>query len=211
MKIAFLGTGNVGGALATRLAEAGHTVVLAARDLNSGSVQKTLARHGAITAKAIPAAVAEAEAVFLATPYAAAEAALAAAGDLSGKILVDCTNPIGAGLKLVTGPDDSGGETIQRLQPAAHVVKAFTIYGFENFEDPSYPGYGDLKPAMLLCGDHDAANRAVAGICAELGWEPIITGDVSHSRYLEQMTLLWIQMARAQGRGAGFTWAMLKR
>jgi predicted dinucleotide-binding enzyme len=91
------------------------------------------------------------------------------------------------------------------------VVKAFTIYGYENFEDSSYPGYGDLQPAMLIAGNDAAAKAIVAELCQQLGWQPVDTGNLSMSLHLEHMTLLWIQMARVQGRGSGFVWAMLQR
>ena len=211
MKIAFLGYGNVGGALAAGLANAGHDVTLAARDLESARLKTALSRHPRLRAKPTADAVADADAVFLATPYDANEAALDAAGDLSGKILVDCTNPVGPGLQLTVGGSDSGGETVQRMRPRARAVKAFTIYGFENFENSAYPGYGDLKPAMLLCGDDASAVETVGRLAAELGWEPVSVGPMKMARYLEPMTMLWIEMARVQGRGPGFTWAMLRR
>ena len=105
----------------------------------------------------------------------------------------------------------SGGETIQQLIPDARVVKAFTIYGYENFEDTNYPGYGDLKPAMLIAGNDPEAKSVVAGFCQQLGWESIDTGNIDMSLHLEHMTLLWIKMARMQGMGAGFVWARLHK
>jgi predicted dinucleotide-binding enzyme len=150
--------------------------------------------------------------VFLATPFAANEAALAEVGSaLEGKILVDCTNPVGANLSHGLKSEQSGAEFVQGLVPRAKVVKAFTIYGFENFEDNSYPGYGDLKPAMLIAGDDPIAKQTVDQLCQELGWEPVDVGNLAMSLHLEHMTLLWIRMARVQGLGAGFVWARLQR
>ncbi|MEZ5366388.1 MAG: hypothetical protein R2748_29635 [Bryobacterales bacterium] len=51
----------------------------------------------------------------------------------------------------------------------------------------------------------------VGELARDLGWEPVATGPIKMARYLEPMTMLWIEMARVQGRGPGFTWAMLKR
>jgi predicted dinucleotide-binding enzyme len=100
---------------------------------------------------------------------------------------------------------------IQAAAPGARVVKAFTIYGFENFIDSSYPGYGDLRPAMLLAGNDSAANATVAQLCRDLGWEPVDTGPLSSSLHLEHLTLLWIKMARVQGQGSNLVWARLRR
>jgi 8-hydroxy-5-deazaflavin:NADPH oxidoreductase len=129
---------------------------------------------------------------------------------LSGKVLVDCTNPVGPGVTHGLQSRTSGAEEVQRLAPGASVVKAFTIYGYENFQNPSYPGY-DVKPAMLIAGDDGKAKATVARLCEELGWRPVDVGPLSSSLHLEHMTLLWIKMARVQGKGANFVWAMLER
>ncbi len=211
MDIAFIGIGQVGSALAGNLAALGHQVTIAARDPNSQSVQVALGKYPSLQVAAPAMAIASAEIIFLATPFTANPAALAEAGDLSGKILVDCTNPVGANLSHSLNSKQSGGEFVQSLVPTAKVVKAFTIYGFENFEDTSYPGYEKLKPAMLLAGDDTGAKQQVSTLCRELGWEPADTGNLAMSLHLEHMTLLWIKMARVQGLGAGFVWARLQR
>jgi 8-hydroxy-5-deazaflavin:NADPH oxidoreductase len=212
MKIAFIGVGNVGAPLADHLERLGHSVAISARDLNSQSVQAALNRNAHFEVKTPIEAIHAAEVVFLATPFAANQAALTEVSSaLDGKILVDCTNPVGANLSHGLKSERSGAEFVQNLIPTARVVKAFTIYGFENFENTIYPGYGDLKPAMLIAGNDAIAKQTVAVLCQELGWEPIDTGNLAQSLHLEHMTLLWIQMARVQGLGAGFVWATLRR
>lgn len=210
MKIAFIGIGQVGSALAGRLVALGHTVAIAARDSNSDSVKSALTKYPDLQVTSPQVAVADSEVIFLATPFTANQAALAEAGDLSDKILVDCTNPVGANLTHGLKSECSGAEFVQSLVPSAKVVKAFTIYGFENFENNSYSGYGDLKPVMLIAGNNTTAKQVVSTLCEELGWEPIDTGNLAMSLHLEHMTLLWIQMAR-KGLGAGFVWAMLRK
>lgn len=212
MKIAFIGVGNVGGALADHLQQLGHGVAIAARDPQSKSVQAALERNPQFEVQSPQGAIAGAEVVFLATPYGANAAALGeVASALEGKILVDCTNPVGPGLSHGLNSERSGAEVVQSLVPGAKVVKAFTIYGFENFEDNDYPGYGDLKPAMLIAGDDAGAKATVGTLCTALGWEPVDVGPLGMSLHLEHMTLLWIKMARMQGLGAGFVWAMLRK
>lgn len=212
MKITFIGVGNVGAPLADHLQKLGHAVTIAARDPNSQSVQAALSRNANFQVESPIAAVSAAEIVFLAVPFAAHEAALSAVSSaLEGKILVDCTNPVGANLTHGLKSERSGAEVIQRAVPTANVVKAFTIYGFENFEDNTYPGYGDLKPAMLIAGNDPIAKQTVSALCQELGWEPVDVGNLTMSLHLEHMTLLWIQMARVQGLGAGFVWARLRK
>ncbi len=151
-----------------------------------------------------------AEVVFLATPY-QANADVLAGLDLANKVLVDCTNPVGPGLTHGLQSRGSGAEEVQRLAPGAKVVKAFTIYGFENFQNSAYPGYGNLKPAMLIAGDDASAKATVGKLCEDLGWRPVDAGPLSSSLHLEHMTLLWIKMGRVQGKGPNFVWAMLER
>lgn len=212
MKIAFLGVGNVGAPLADHLQRLGHEVTIAARDPQSPSVQAALGRNGAIQVSSPVAAVMAAEVVFVAVPFAALESALGEVSTaIAGKILVDCTNPVGANLSHGLKSERSGTELIQALVPAAKVVKAFSIYGFENFEDNDYPGYGDLKPAMLIAGNDGIAKQTVGALCQALGWEAVDVGNGAMSLHLEHMTLLWIQMARVQGLGADLVWARLRR
>lgn len=212
MNITFIGIGNVGSALAINLLNAGHRVTIAARDPQSESVRKAQRSAQGLAALPVDDAIAGAEVVFLATPYAANEAALLGLAEaLSDKVLVDCTNPVGPGLTHALGSTRSGAEAVQALAPDARVVKAFTIYGYENFIDTAYPGHGDVKPAMLIAGDDPEAKETVGRLCEELGWRPVDTGPLSSSLHLEHLTLLWIKMGRVQGKGPGFVWAMLER
>ncbi|PZU95767.1 MAG: hypothetical protein DCE90_11450 [Pseudanabaena sp.] len=212
MKIAFIGTGNVGAPLADRLQKLGYQVFIAARDPKSKSVLEATSRNAELVVKSPLEAIQEAEIVFLATPFNVIEAAIAPVKSLlDGKILVDCTNPVGANLSHGLQSQISGSETIQEFVPNAYVVKAFTIYGYENFENSTYAGYGDLKPAMLIAGNDQSAKDTVSSLCSQLGWEPVDTGKLSMSLHLEHMTLLWIKMARVQGKGSDFVWAMLQR
>ena len=212
MHITFIGIGNVGSALAGNLSKAGHTVSIAARDAKSESVRKAQEANPSLQSMSPEEALRAADIVFLATPFAANASALAGLGELlAGKVLVDCTNPVGAGLTHALKSEISGAEQVQQLAPKAKVVKAFTIYGYENFQDSSYPGYGDVRPAMLIAGNDAGAKSTVGSLCSELGWKPVDAGALDASLHLEHMTLLWIKMARVQGKGAGFVWAMLER
>jgi 8-hydroxy-5-deazaflavin:NADPH oxidoreductase len=212
MKIAFIGVGNVGAPLADHLQKLGHQVVIAARDPQSKTVQSALSRNPNLLVQSPLEAVAAADAVFLVTPFSAIESALTPLKSaLSGRVLVDCINPVGANLTHSLESRLSASEMIQQLIPEARVVKAFTIYGYENFEDSQYPGYGDLKPAMLIAGNDPTAKSIVATFCEQLGWEPIDTGNISMSLHLEHMALLWISMAGAERGSTGFVWARLQR
>lgn len=211
MKIAFIGHGHVGGALATRLSNLGHEVVIAARDPGAESITSLIARAPRLSAAPIAEAVQAAELVFLATPYKANAEVLPPLADLlAGKVLVDCTNPVGPGLSHGLDSRGSGSAAVQALVPKARVVKAFSIYGYENFEDSSFPAYS-VKPVMMFCGDDPEAKAHLAGLVAELGFEPLDVGGLVQALHLEHMTLLWVRMVRMHGHSPHMAWAALRR
>lgn len=211
MNIAFIGYGNVGAPLADHLQRAGHNVVLAADQPLSDTARKAVNRNSNLKTASPRTAVQAADLVFLATPFGANEAAIGAvATELEGKILVDCTNPVGPGLSHGLNSVRSGSEMIQSLAPRAKVVKAFTIYGFENFENNVYPAY-NVKPVMMFCGANSGAKQVVAQLIAELGWEPLDVGGIEQALHLEHMTLLWVRMVRMGGQSPDVVWAALRR
>lgn len=211
MKITFIGSGNVGAPLAARLAEAGHSVVLAEGREGSQSTAAALQRSSLLVAAPLEQALEQADVVFLATPFGASESILRPLGEtLAGKVLVDCTNPVGPGLSHGLRSERSGSELIQSLVPGARVVKSFTIYGYENLEDPLYPNYA-VKPAMLFCGDDPDAKRVVSELIAACGFEPVDVGGLVQALHLEHLTLLWVRMVRANGQSPHLVWAALRR
>lgn len=211
MKLAFIGYGNVGAPLADQLQRLGHEVTLAASDTSSESVKKALARNPGLKVAPPKLAVTPAEVVFLATPFQVnADALAGVAGEIKGKILVDCTNPVGPGLSHGLNSRQSGSEMVQELAPESKVVKAFTIYGFENFENSSYPAY-NVRPAMMYCGRDDDAKQTVGELIGQLGWEPVDVGGLEQALHLEHMTLLWVRMVRMGGQSPNLVWARLRR
>jgi hypothetical protein len=211
VRIAFIGSGHVGAPLAARLTRAGHDVTLAESPRGADATTRTLAGGVTVPVRPLASAVGEAEVVFLAIPFSANAALLPpVAGALAGKVLVDCTNPVGPGISHGLRSERSGAAAVQALAPAAKVVKAFSIYGYENFEDPSYPGY-PMPPAMLHCGDDAEAKRTVARLIADCGFEPVDVGGLEQALHLEHMTLLWVRMVRMSGHSPHLVWGAMRR
>jgi hypothetical protein len=211
VKIAFIGYGQVGAPLADHLQRVGHYVALAANDPSSESVKKALAKNADLKVSSPKDAVRDAEVVFLATPFQANETALKAVSEeIRGKILIDCTNPVGSNLSHGLNNVQSGSEMVQKLLPDTKVVKAFTIYGFENFENSFYPGY-NVQPAMMYCGNDSGAKKIVGELITQLGWEPLDVGGLEQALHLEHMTLLWVRMVRVNGHSPHMVWAKLTR
>jgi NADPH-dependent F420 reductase len=197
MKIAIMGTGNVGSVLGKRWAQAGHSIVFGSRAPGRDDVQALVADAGANAAAAHPAdAVAGAELVVLAVPWRAAEAAVTSIADWQGKILVDATNPIAPGFKLAVGHTTSGAEEVAGWAPGARVVKAFNTTGDNNMADPVYDGQATT---MFICGDDADAKEAVAGLAQTLGFDVTDVGDLTAARWLEPLAMVWISLARRGG------------
>ncbi len=200
MNLAILGAGRVGTTLGRRFAEAGHTVTYAVRD-------PAAEKYASLAAKApVAEACAGAGVVVLTTQWAAAEAAIRSAGDLSGKVLVDATNPIGPGLVLTHGTADSGGEQVARWATGARVVKAFNSIGLEVMANPVF---GNGRSALWMCGDDATAVDTVAALGESIGFEPVKLGPLARARFQEPAALVWITASATLGRE--FSWGILRR
>jgi len=173
--------------LADHLQRLCHDVSLAEYDPNSKSLKKALARNANLRVVAPKDSVADGEVVFLATPFQANEATFKeVAEEFRGKILVGCTNPVGPKLSHWLNNVQSGSEIVQKLLPDSKVIKAFTIYGFENFEDSSHPGY-NVKLVMMYCGNDSGAKKVVSELVAQLGWDPLDVGGLEQALHLERI------------------------
>jgi NADPH-dependent F420 reductase len=214
MKIAVIGAGNVGGTLGKRWARAGHEVAFGARDPGDAKVG-ALVRESGATARAasVPEAALQAAVVVLTVPWDSAQEALAAAGDLRGRILIDATNPVpltpeGLRQGLIIGHTSSGAEEIASWSEGARVVKAFNTTGFPNMADPRY---GSQGLTMMLCGDDAEAKKVTGDLARQLGFEPVDVGPLRSARYLEAVAMLWIDMAILQGFGTSFGFQVVRR
>ena len=206
MKIAIIGMGNVGSVLGRRWASAGHEVVFGVRNPDA---RRASDGASGIRLATIGDAVAAAEVVTLAVPWPAVEDALEAAGDLRGKVLLDCTNPLSPGLSgLALGTTTSGGEEVARLAAGARVVKVFNTTGAANMQDPDY---GGVRATMFVAGDDADAKRVACELAGALGFEPCDVGGLTMARTLEPLALLWITLAVHRGWGPDFALQLVRR
>jgi predicted dinucleotide-binding enzyme len=209
MKIAVIGTGSVGGTLGRRWAELGHSIRFGVRDLGDSDARALVGRiKGEARLASVPEAVRDADVVVLATPYGANAAAIAAAGDLAGKILIDVTNPLKPDLSLAVGFDSSGAEQVAKLAPRARVYKAMNQVGFEVMADPSIL---TGKPVMFVAGDDADGKRVVLDLVAALGFEAVDAGTLSVARLLEPYAALWIHLMARTKMGRQFAFGLLRR
>jgi 8-hydroxy-5-deazaflavin:NADPH oxidoreductase len=195
VQIAIIGRGNVGGTLGRRFVEAGHQVVFGVRDPD-----------GAAGTATVTDAVKQAEVVLLATPWPAAKDAIQSAGSLEGKILVDATNPIGAGFKLEQDP--SGAERVAQWAKGARVVKCFNQVGFDVMENPRF---GDRRSVLFAAGDDAKAKETVIGLANAIGFDCHDGGPLANAALLENFAMLWIKLAMQLGFGREWAFGVLKR
>ena len=209
MKIAVIGAGAVGGTLGRRWAELGHSVCFGVRDVADADAKALVGRiKGDARLASVRDAAKDAEIVVLATPYAANAAAIASAGDLGGKILIDVTNPLTATLSLAVGFNTSGGEEVARLAPGARVYKALNQVGFEVMADPRYP---KGRAVMFVAGDDADGKTIVLNLVSQLGFEAVDAGELAIARLLEPWAMLWIHLMARRKMGRDFAFGLLRR
>jgi predicted dinucleotide-binding enzyme len=210
MDIAVLGAGNVGGGIGKAWAQAGHTVTFGVPNPQDSKVQDLIASIPETAKAATPRdAAAAAPVILLATPWPAAQSAITSAGGLSGKILIDATNPLLPDFSwLEDNYSISGAERVAQWAAGASVFKAFNQTGAENMADPST--YAN-RPVMFTCGDDAARKPEVLRLIEEIGFEAVDAGPLRAARLIEPYGMLWITLAHARGLGRDFALAIERR
>jgi predicted dinucleotide-binding enzyme len=204
MRIAVLGTGNVGRRLGTKLTSLGHEVTMGSRTKDNPAATEWAAQTGGRHGTFADAAE-SADLVVNATTGLASVAALQAAGadNLRGKVLVDVSNPLDASggfpPAVVTPGGGSLAEQIQRTFPETRVVKTLnTVNNLVMVEPDRIPGDHNI----FLSGDDNAAKADVRGLLQEFGWRDsqiIDLGDLSTARGTELYLALWVRLVTALG------------
>jgi predicted dinucleotide-binding enzyme len=202
MKIAVLGSGMVGNAIATKLVQRGHQIMMGSRVANSGPGQQWLRSVGG---KAQIGTFADGavfgEVVLDCTNGVNSLAALQQAGanNLRGKILIHVGNPLdfskGMPPTLTVCNTDSLGERVQREFPDVRVVKALNTVNCEIMVQPSLiPGDHNL----FICGNDGTAKSKVSNwLCEWFGWKSsniIDLGDITASRGMEMWMPIWLRL-----------------
>ena len=211
MHIAIIGAGNVGGALGKGWARAGHAVTYGVPDPSEARHRATAEAAGGAIVASVLQAVQAVDAIVLAVPFDAVGDALAAAGDLSGRLLIDVTNPLrmgAAGLELSLGFDRSAAEHVASLAPRAAVFKTLNQVGFEVMANTA--GYA-APPVMFVAGDDAARKPVVMTLVSDLGFHAVDAGGLRVARLLEPYGMLWIHMALDRKAGRDNAFAYLAR
>jgi predicted dinucleotide-binding enzyme len=210
MKLGMVGSGNVGGTLGVRWAQAGHEVVFGSRTPDSARMRDLVAKAGPTgRAGLIADAIASSDVLVLATPWEPTKDVLTGAGNLTGKVLIDATNPLLPGLQgLAVGMTTSAGELVAEWARGARVIKAFNTVGFNIMANPGFDG---AKPVLFYCGDDASAKATVAELASEIGFDAQDAGPLAQARVLEPFAMLWISLAVKYGYGREIAFRFLRR
>ena len=198
MKIAVIGVGNVGSGFAAAAGKAGHDVVVSAS--SAQSAQQAAAATGATAAAGNREAVQGADVVLLAVPHDSVSRVVSDLGDaLSGKVVVDATNPLNEAFSDLTTTGTSAAEELQQRLPAVSVVKALNTVFASRYADPSEGG----QPLdALVAGDDPVAKQAVSELVESLGFRAVDVGGLRMARSLEELAFLNISLNASNG----WTW-----
>ncbi len=202
MKVAIIGAGTVGKALGTSITRAGHEVIITAR--NPQHAVSAAREIGATSADTNVAAVAGADVVILAMPFAGAGETVAAEirDAVAGKTIVDVTNPIKPDFTGLSTEGSSAAEEFQKRLPEASVIKAFNTIFATNQANPSneIDGY--------VAGDDDKAKQKVISLVDSMGFTPLDVGPLSASRFLEGMAFMNIGLNAQNGWSWTSAWKL---
>ena len=195
MRIAIIGSGNVGSALAAAATKAGHEVALSASEAESA--REAAGKVGAKAADSNADAVRDAQIVVLAVPGLAVSGIADELGSaLDGKVVADSTNPINETFDDLFTTGRSSAEELQDKLPNAKVVKAFnTIFAGRH----GNPFEGEQPLDAFIAGDDADAKAKVGELATSLGYKVIDAGGLRMARSLEEMAFLNISLNATQG------------
>ena len=206
MKVTVIGAGNMGAALVKQLSHAGHQVSVTARSLEKA--QAVAAANSGTTVVAAASAAALSDVVILATGYDDAVSALKSVGDLSGKVVIDITNPMTADyMGLTLGHSTSAAEEIAKAVPEADVVKAFNTVFAQVLSDGADFGNGQTV-SVFVASDSERAKQTAKALAESMGFATIDAGGLKNARYLEPLAGLNIYLGYGAGLGTSIapTW-----
>lgn len=203
MKIAIIGHGNVGGALAKRWAAAGKEVIIGARNPQDEKVQLFTSDYH-IPVTDIISAVQQAAVILVATPAHTAVELANQFGKLPGKIIIDATNAI----RQKPEPYPTAFHALQAITGAA-LAKCFNTTGFENMENPIYDG---VAIDLFVAGNDENAKNTAIQLAKDAGFgECYDFGGDDRVELLEQFALAWINLAIFQKQGRDIAFKVIKR
>ena len=209
MRIGIVGAGNMGSAFARRVSAARHQVALASKDLADAEQLAASIGNGV---RAVPQneLANHADILIAATPYQQQAEALRASGNLSGRIVIEISNPITDDMSsLAVGFTTSAAEEVARAVGGASVVKAFNTVFAQVLGQPAAKANAS-RVQVFYAGDDAGAKDTVRTLIESMGFEPVDAGPLKNARYLEPMGMLNIYFGYVAGLGTDIAPAVRK-
>jgi len=207
MKIGIIGAGDVGGTLGKSWRQRKHDIMFGVRNLQSQNVQRLAQMDKSLTFGNINDAVSFGDVILFAIPWTSIEETVRGR-NLSGKIVIDPTNPLTPDLRQLAFDDSSVAERIANLAKGAKVVKAFNTIGAQTLNNLIF---GSNRADLFLCGDDTPSKRVVGELAADIGFDVVDIGSLANARMLENLALLWIELALRQELGPNIAFKLLRR
>jgi predicted dinucleotide-binding enzyme len=205
MRIAVIGTGNVGGALSQQLIKAGHTVLMGAKFPLSEKSIRLATIIGEDRFAAIENAVKQSEVIIITTPPDVVLQIIPKLGDIEGKTIIDATNSI----RVKPENYPTAFHAIKAITQLDAVVKCFNTTGFENMLNPIYNSEGI---DMFCAGDDKQAKKMAEQLSKDIGFASCYDfGGDDKVELLEKFALSWINLAIMQGHGRDIAFKIVRR
>jgi len=205
MKIAIIGSGNVGSALASGFIKVNHQVMFGVRNPESAKTKKALELMPSVSILKIEEACEKSEVIIITTPADSIIELIPFLGDLSGKIIIDTTNAV----RTKPEPYPTAYHALKAITKSEQVVKCFNSTGFENMLNPIYQGKGI---DMFCAGNSKEAKHVATTLAKEIGFEECWDfGGDDKVELLEKFALSWINLAIMQGHGRNLAFKIHKR
>lgn len=205
MNIAIIGTGNVGGTLATKWAKSGHKIYFGVKD-TSNFKGKELLSNPNISLHSIKEAVSATEVILVAVPATAAVEVAQSLGDTEGKVIIDSMNIV-----MGRGPQgfSNTADAILAHTETRDVVKCFNTTGFNNMVNPRY---GEMSLDLFTAGDSKKGKTIAIQLAKDAGFAACYDiGGNDKFGLMEQFAFFWINLAMMQGQGRDIGFKLLKR
>lgn len=205
MKIAIIGTGNVGGALSTKWANKGHEIILGVRDISNFKGRYLLGNPNT-SVSTINEAVSKSDVILLATPAMMVVDVAKSLGDTTGKIIIDTMN-------IVMGRGPAGyantSEAILANTQTKDVVKCFNTTGYNNMINPVYK---NIAIDVFVAGDSEKGKQTAIQLAEDAGFaECYPIGGNDKFELMEKFAFFWINLAMFQGQGREIAFKLFKR
>ncbi|WBU59283.1 NADPH-dependent F420 reductase [Paracoccus albus] len=209
MKIAILGSGLMGGKLGRLWSECGHEVCFSYA--RTQAKLDRLAQQAGATSAPVAAAVRDADAILLAVHWSNVAEVLDRAGDLSGKIVLNCCVPLDdSNSDLVVGTTSSGAEELARMRPKARWVSCFNTSPSESFAPVFARKNQTPRPQLLIYGDDEGAKEVARELIRDIGFDPLEAGGLRSARFVEPFAMVTAELAYGQPGGPALTYRFEK-